>query len=65
MILFHRFLIGTAILFCAGFAWWAVDASRAGGSTALLTLGVAFGAAALALGYYLWNLDRFLHGRRR
>ena len=35
MILFHRFLIGTAILFCAGFAWWSLEASRTSGSLLL------------------------------
>ncbi|MFL5579324.1 MAG: hypothetical protein ACJ8AO_03045 [Gemmatimonadaceae bacterium] len=63
MILFHRFLIGTAILFCAGFAAWSLNAARSSGSTGLLALGAAFGVAAVALVIYLWNLDRFLHGR--
>ena len=61
MIPFHRFLITTAILFCVGFAAWAFVAYRASGSGADLAFGVAFVAAAGALGYYLKNLNRFLH----
>lgn len=60
MIPFHRFLIGTAIVFCAGFAAWALLAFRDGGATTMLPLGLAFALAALALAYYLRNLDRFL-----
>jgi hypothetical protein len=61
MIPFHRLLIGTAILFCVGFAAWAFAAYRSTGGTLQLVLGVLFGAAGIALGYYLKNLDRFLH----
>ena len=63
MIIFHRFLIGTAILFCAGFAAWAWMAFRRDAGTDNLVLAVAFALAALALAYYLKNLKRFL-GRR-
>ena len=61
MIIFHRFLIGTAILFCLGFAAWTLSAYRSAGRTMELVLGVVFAVLALALGYYLKNLDRFLH----
>lgn len=61
MIPFHRLLIGTAIIFCAGFAAWAFAAYRASGGALQLTLGVLFALAAVALGYYLKNLNRFLH----
>ena len=61
MIIFHRFLIFTAICFCALLSWWSVSAYRTGGSTTLLTLGVGFGVATLLLAYYLKNLNRFLH----
>lgn len=61
MILFHRFLIATAICFCVGFAAWAFVAYRNTASTGELALSVAFTAAAVGLGYYLKNLDRFLH----
>lgn len=60
MISFHRLLIGTAMVFCVGMAAWLVASSRNDGNTGLLVLGVSFGLAAVALGYYLRNLDRFL-----
>lgn len=60
MIAFHRFLIGTAILFCAGFSVWALIAFRAGGGAMTLVLGVTFAVGTLALSYYLKNLRRFL-----
>jgi hypothetical protein len=60
MIPFHRFLIATAICFCVAFAVWAFVAYRSTANTSELALAVAFGAAAVALGYYLKNLDRFL-----
>jgi len=60
MITFHRVLIGTAILFCLGFAAWAGVDYRAGGGTVPLGLAIGFGAGGLALGYYLWHLNRFL-----
>lgn len=63
MIFFHRFLIGTAILFCALFATWAFLAYRSAGGTTQLVLGVSFAIATVALSYYLKNLKRFL-GRR-
>jgi hypothetical protein len=61
MIPFHRFLIGTAIVFCVGFAAWAFAAYRDTGGGLQLGLGVVFAIAGLALGYYLKNLNRFLH----
>ena len=64
MIIFHRFLIGTAIIFCAGFAWWSQSAYRASGRPLQLTLAIIFGIAALALAYYLKNLRRFLYHAR-
>ncbi len=60
MIIFHRLLIGTAIVFCFGFAGWVAIAFRDGGVLPLALAG-AFGLAGLGLGYYLKNLDRFLH----
>ncbi|MBI2071590.1 MAG: hypothetical protein HYW06_10625 [Gemmatimonadetes bacterium] len=60
MIAFHRFLIGTAILFCAGFSVWALLRFRAHGGTVPLVLGVTFALCTLALSYYLKNLRRFL-----
>ncbi len=61
MIYFHRFLIGTAILFCAGFSWWSFEASRATGVWSHRVLALAFAVAVFALAYYLKNLQRFLH----
>ena len=57
---FHRFLIGTAILFCFGFAawelvlWWV---QRGWGS---LILGGTFVGLGAILSFYLSKLDRFL-----
>lgn len=60
MIVFHRLLIGTAILFCAGFAAWSIGSYRETGGAGQLALGVGFAVAAGALSYYLKNLERFL-----
>jgi hypothetical protein len=60
VITFHRVLIGTAILFCLGFAVWAAFAYRAGGGAAPLALALGFGVGGLALAYYLRHLNRFL-----
>ena len=60
MIAFHRLLIGTAIVFCGGFAVWAIVAFQANGGALPLVLGVTFALAAVALSYYLKNLRRFL-----
>ncbi|MEO6445067.1 MAG: hypothetical protein ABIZ91_06620 [Gemmatimonadaceae bacterium] len=61
MIMFHRFLIGTAILFCVTFAGWSYQAYRVSANTGQLLLAIVFGVAAVALAYYLKNLRRFLH----
>jgi hypothetical protein len=60
VISFHRVLIGTAILFCLGFAVWAGAAYRTDGGAVPLALAIGFGVAGVALGYYLRHLDRFL-----
>jgi hypothetical protein len=60
MINFHRFLIGTAIVFCAGFSLWMLVSLDFDSGLGDLTLGLFFAAAAGALGYYLKNLRRFL-----
>ena len=61
MIRFHRFLIGTAIVFWVGFAAYAFVAYRTSGAGSDLAFAVAFAVAGGALGYYLKNLNRFLH----
>jgi hypothetical protein len=61
MIPFHRFLIGTAICFCLGFAAWSFIAFRSTASERDLALAILFTLAGALLGYYLKNLDRFLH----
>jgi hypothetical protein len=61
MIPFHRLLIGTAIVFCVGFAAWAFVAYRASGAAFDLGFALAFAVAGGALVYYLKNLNRFLH----
>jgi len=60
MITFHRFLIGTAIVFCGGFALWSIVAFRSEGGLLPLSLGISFALAAALLSYYLKNLRRFL-----
>jgi hypothetical protein len=63
MIPFHRFLIGTAILFCAGFAAWAFRGFARAGDLSLLVLGAGFAIGVGALAWYLKNLRRFLRRR--
>jgi hypothetical protein len=59
VIIFHRLLIGTAIVFCLGFSGWMLLTSREG--TMSLVLGGGFLVAGVGLAYYLKNLNRFLH----
>ncbi|MBI1966777.1 MAG: hypothetical protein HYS40_02200 [Gemmatimonadetes bacterium] len=60
MIPFHRLLIATAIVFCAGFALWAFGRYLAFKSLGMLALTLAFALFATALAYYLRHLKRFL-----
>jgi hypothetical protein len=53
MIPFHKLLIGTGVIFCAGFAAWSVWRGA-------LLLGIGFAGLAAGLAYYLINLKRFL-----
>ena len=53
MIPFHKLLISTGVVFCAGFAAWSLWRGS-------MTLGVAFAVLAMGLGYYLANLKRFI-----
>jgi hypothetical protein len=60
MIHFHRVLIATAILFCAGFSVRSLVVYGATGDGLSLAMFVAFLIATGALGFYLLNLRRFL-----
>ena len=60
MIPFHKLLISSGIVFCAGFALWALIQYVRTGQAASLGLALAFTLAAAALGYYLRHLRRFL-----
>ncbi len=60
MIIFHRFLIGTAIAFFLLFAVWSISVYSSAGDTLLLVLGIVSIVVAAALAYYLKNLKRFL-----
>jgi hypothetical protein len=53
MIPFHRLLITVGILFCAGFALWALWRGS-------MTLGLGFLALGAGLAYYLRHLKRFI-----
>ncbi len=60
LIIFHRILIGTAVVFGAGFAVWEFLAYRRTGAVENLLIGVGAAVVAVALGYYLKNLKRFV-----
>lgn len=60
LVAFHKLLIGSAVLFCAGFGLWQAVAYLQGAGGVSLAVAAAFLVAALALGYYLARLDRFL-----
>jgi uncharacterized membrane protein len=50
---FHKLLIGTAVVFCAGMGLWAA-------LNGALVIAVVSFAAAAALAYYLRHLKQFL-----
>ena len=60
MIPFHRVLITTAIVFCGGFALWALGQYLVSQRPGMLALAIVFAVLAVALTYYLRNLKRFL-----
>jgi len=60
LVTFHKVLISTAIVFCAVFALWALGHYLAFRRPDMLALATTFGVLALALGYYLRHLKRFL-----
>ena len=53
MISFHRILITTGILFCAGFAAWSIWRGQ-------MVLGIGFGVLGAVLTYYLRHLRKFI-----
>jgi len=53
-------LITTAIVFCAGFAAWALGYYLAFRRLDMLGLALTFAVLSLALSYYLRHLKRFL-----
>jgi len=61
LILFHRFLIVCAILFCAGFALWEINAYTNDQATSRILIAVVFLVFAGALGWYLKHLRRMLN----
>lgn len=60
MIPFHRILIASGILFCLGFATWALARYMVARDPGALVLSAVFALLAAALSYYLANLKRFL-----
>lgn len=60
LVRFHRVLIASAIVFCAGFSALELFAYSRDGGTLELILGLAFALAAGALIFYLWHLRRIL-----
>jgi len=60
MIPFHRVLIATGIVFCLGFATWALGRYIVVREPGALILSVVFAGLAAGLAYYLVNLKRFL-----
>ncbi|MBI4788884.1 MAG: hypothetical protein HY782_17775 [Chloroflexi bacterium] len=60
LVAFHKFLIATGIVFCAGYALRQVSHFRATGDSGALVAAIVFGAAALGLGLYLNHLHAIL-----
>ncbi len=60
MVPFHRLLILTAIVFCAGFAVWGWNDYRASHSAWSLASTIAFAVFAVGLGVYFALLRRWL-----
>jgi hypothetical protein len=53
-------LIGCAVIFCASFGVWEFMRFQEAGGMAKLVLAIVFAIFAIALLWYLRNLDRFL-----
>ncbi len=61
LIWFHRVLIGCAVIFCGSFGAYEFLRYRDVGGGAKLVLALVFAVLAVALFWYLRNLDRFLN----
>lgn len=57
---FHKLLIASAVLFCAGFGGWQVIEFLGNGGGTSGLVGAAFLIGAGGLAFYLTRLDRFL-----
>ncbi|HET6163011.1 MAG TPA: hypothetical protein VFG37_05050 [Planctomycetota bacterium] len=60
LIVFHRILVTTAILFCGLMVWFEVARWRKDGEGVALAVAAACLAAAGGLTWYLTNLKRFV-----
>jgi hypothetical protein len=60
MVAFHRLLITTAIVFCAGFAVWGWREYQATHTSWALASTIAFAVFAVGFAAYLANLRKFL-----
>lgn len=60
LISFHRILITTAILFCAGYGVYELSAFTKGGGNGSLVISGLFFVFTAALTYYLRHLKHFL-----
>lgn len=61
LISFHRLLIATAIVFCAGYAGWEARVFVTGnGGAGSLVLAILFGVIAIGFIFYLIHLSRIL-----
>jgi membrane protein implicated in regulation of membrane protease activity len=61
LILFHRLLIATAIVFCAMFSAWELGAYFRAGGTSRLVMAIVFAILTVALSWYLKRLARVLN----
>lgn len=60
LIMVHRILIGTAIVFGAGFAAWEFLAFRQTGAVENLLIGAGAAVISAVFAYYLKHLKRFV-----
>lgn len=60
LIVFHRLLVSTSILFCGVMVWFQAIRWKNGGGFEALAVGAAFVVVAVALCWYLLNLKRFV-----